>query len=113
MSLPEAPSGWILVDGEQTVDNLVDDMHRMVTNQQHMSHTLQKLLSEVVQRLDQTQQAVGKLAVQVERLGRKIEAMEDAVVERDARTQNRKIRMHDAFTFTAAKSGTEGASRWI
>lgn len=97
----------ILMDGDRTVDALFDAMQMVVRNQQTLSHSLQGLLSEVTRKL-------GALEQRVDALQQQLSVMESSIVERDLRAQNRKIRMHDAFTFTAAKStAREARGGWL
>ena len=107
---------WVIVDGSS--EGLAKVLQMVIRNQMEMSHSMQRLLSEISSTLESVQGAMRDMCTHIESgnvnvrllkdevgvLQEKLVKLEDRVCERDVRAVNRNIRSGVPFAFTVHKT---------
>lgn len=96
----EKSNEWVLVDGEKSLSNIYLALKSFCVLQNDVNLKIEQF-SSTLKHLDDKLNSVNE---RIDKINTKLATIENSIIEKDIREQNRKIRNHDAFSFQPRKN---------
>jgi uncharacterized coiled-coil protein SlyX len=97
---------WVLLDAEKSLDSICKVLQSVSQSQQETALSLQRLLSGLNDKIDRVESKIDRVQTKMDRLDKRLKNVENHIIDKDAREQNRRLRQRDAFAFQPSKTGT-------